>query len=133
MVASRGKDGLRRSNRNIRPPQVTQISFQNKRYDIDGWNEIVHDTNHVNMVAWNLKGKVSGNKYVEGTRHVNVQGPASFVHNKAEALEEILGVAMAKHFSIRPGLNKFGSKGEKAVRNELTQLHTMSTQLNLQH
>ena len=34
---------------------------------------------------------------------------------------------MAQHFSIRAGLKKFGRKGEKAVSNELTQLHTMST------
>ena len=34
------EDGLRRSNCNIRPPQVAQVSFQNKQYDIDGWNEI---------------------------------------------------------------------------------------------
>ena len=34
---------------------------------------------------------------------------------------------MAQHFSIRSGLKKFGSKGDKAVSNELTQLHTMST------
>ena len=58
--------------------------------------------------------------------HVNVQDPASFVHNEAEALEEIMGTAMAQYFSIRAGLMKFGSKGEKAVRNELTKLHTMS-------
>ena len=58
--------------------------------------------------------------------HVNVQDPASFVHNEAEALEEILGVAMAQHFSIRAGLRKVCSKGEKAVRNEITQLHTIS-------
>ena len=34
---------------------------------------------------------------------------------------------MAQNFSIRAGLKKFGSKGEKSVSNELTQLHTMST------
>ena len=49
------------------------------------------------------------------------------MHNEAESLEEILGVAMAQHFIIRAGLNKFGRKGEKSVSNELTQLHTMST------
>ena len=74
------------------------------RYDIDGWNEIFHGTNHVNVDAWNRRGKVSGNKCIEGTMHVNVQDPASFVHNKAEALKETLGVAMSQHFSIRDGL-----------------------------
>ena len=59
--------------------------------------------------------------------HVNVQYPALFVHNEVEVLEEILGIAMAQHLSIRSGLKKFGSKGEKAVSNDLTQLHTMST------
>ena len=59
--------------------------------------------------------------------HVNVQDPVSFVYDEAEALEEIMGVAMEQHFIIRAGLKKFGSKGEKAVSNELTQLHTMST------
>ena len=121
------EDGLRRSNCNIRPPQVTQVIFQNKWYDIDGWNAIFHGTNHVNVDAWNRRGKVSGNKYVEVTMHVNVQYPALFVHNEVEVLEEILGIAMAQHLSIRAGLKKFGSKGEKAVSNELTQLHTMST------
>ena len=58
------EDGLQQSNRNIRPPQVTQVSFLNKRYDIDGWNAFVHGTNHVNVDAWNRRGKVSGNKYV---------------------------------------------------------------------
>ena len=121
------EDGLRQSNRNIRPPKVTHVSFQSKRYDIDGWNEIVHGTNHVNVDAWNRRDKVYGNKYVESTMHVNVQDPALFVHNEAEALEEILGAAMAQHFSIRAGLKNFGIKGEKTVSNELTQLHTMST------
>ena len=81
----------------------------------------------MNEDAWNRRGEVSGNKYVEVTMHVNVQDPASFVHNEAEALEEILGIAMAQHFIIRAVLNKFGSKGEKSVINDLTQLHTMST------
>ena len=81
------EDGLRRSNCNIRPPQVTQVSFQNQQYDIDGSNEIVHDTNHMNVDAWNRRGKLSGKKYVEGTMHVNVQYPALFVHNEDEALE----------------------------------------------
>ena len=79
----------------------------------------------MNVDARNRGGKVYGNEYIEGTMHVNVQDPASFVYDEAEALEEILGVAMAQHFSIRAGLNKFGSKGEKSVSNELTQLHTM--------
>ena len=81
----------------------------------------------MNVDAWNRRGKVSGNKYVEVTMHVNVQYPALFVHNEVEVLEEILGIAMAQHLSIRAGLKKFGSKGEKAVSNDLTQLHTMST------
>ena len=59
--------------------------------------------------------------------NVHVQHPALFVHDEAEALDEILGVEMAQHFSIRAGLKKFGSKGEKVVSNELTQLYTMST------
>ena len=59
--------------------------------------------------------------------HVNVQDPELFVHNEAEALEEILGVAMEQHFSLTPILKKFGSKGEIEVSNELTKLHTMST------
>ena len=63
------------------------------------------------MDAWNRRGKVSGNKYVEVTMHVNLQDPASFVHNEAEALEDIIGIAMAQNFIIRAGLNKFGSKG----------------------
>ena len=80
----------------------------------------------MNVDAWKRKGKVSGNNYVEGTMHVNVQDPASFVHNETESLEEIMGVAMAQHFSIRAGLKKFDSKVEKSVSNELTELHTMS-------
>ena len=125
--SSTNEDGLRRFNRKIRPPQVTQVSFQNKRYDIDGWNEIFHSTNHMNVGACNRRGKVSGNEYVEGTMHVNVKNPASFVYDQAESLEEILGVAMAQNFSIRAGLKEFGDKGEKSVSNELTQLHTIST------
>ena len=46
----------------------------------------------MNVDACNLRGKVSGKKFVEGTMHVNVKDPASFVHNEAESLEEILGV-----------------------------------------
>ena len=124
--SSTNEDGLRRSNRTIRPPQFTQVSLQNKRYDIDGWNEIVHGTNHMNVDAWNRGGKVSGNKYVEGSMHVNVQDPVLFMYDEAEALEETMGVEMAQHFSIRAGLRKVCSKGEKAVRNEITQLHTIS-------
>ena len=59
--------------------------------------------------------------------HVNVQDPVPFVYDEAEALEEIMGVAMAQHCSIRAGLKKFGSKGEKSVSNEITQIHTIST------
>ena len=93
--SSTNEDSLRQSNRKIRPPQVTQVNFQNKRYDIDGWNEIFHSTNHMNVDAWNRRGKVSGNEYVEGTMHVNMQDPELFLYDKAEALEEILGVVMA--------------------------------------
>ena len=67
----------------------------------------------MNAEAWKRRGKVSGNKYVEGTMHINVQDPASFVYDEAEALEETLGATIAQHFSIRTGLKKFGSKGEK--------------------
>ena len=53
-------DGLRRSNRNISPPQVTQVSFQIEQYDIDRWKEIFHSTNHVNVDSWNRRGNISG-------------------------------------------------------------------------
>ena len=51
---------------------------------------------------------------------MNVQDPSLFVYDEAGALEEILGVEMEKHLSIRAGLKKFVSQGEKAVSNELT-------------
>ena len=41
----------------------------------------------MNVDAWNRRGKVSGNEYVEGIMHVNVQEPVSFVYDEAKSLE----------------------------------------------
>ena len=56
-----------------------------------------------------------------------VQDPALFVYDEAESLEETIRVAMAHHFIKGADLKKFRSKGDKAVSNEITQLHTMIT------
>ena len=34
---------------------------------------------------------------------------------------------MIQKFSLKKGLNKFGTRGEKAVTKDLTQLHDMQT------
>ena len=52
--------------------------------------------------------------------HINVQDPYSFTYDESDALEEIIGVAMAHNFSVRAGLKWFGERGEKAIRKELT-------------
>ena len=59
--------------------------------------------------------------------NINVQYPASFTYNGSAALEEIIGLAMAQHFSVRAGLKRFGDRRDKAVSKELTQLHNMYT------
>ena len=119
--------GLCRSTRTSMPPQVTKLSFQNKRYDLDWWNKVVQGTNHLNVDQWNKRDKATGRDYKVGTMYINVQDSASFTYGGSAALEEIIGVAMAQHFSIRYRLKHFGDRGEKAVRKELTQLHKMHT------
>ena len=59
--------------------------------------------------------------------YINVQYPASFTYNGSAALEEIIGLAMAQHFSVRAGLKRFGDQGEKYVSKGLTQLHNIHT------
>ena len=59
--------------------------------------------------------------------HINVQDPAYFTYNGSASLEEIIGVSMAQHFSVRYGLKLFGVRGEKAVSKDLDQLHNMHT------
>ena len=59
--------------------------------------------------------------------HINVQDTDSLTYDGSAALEEIICVAMALNISIRPGLKRFGDRGEKAATKELTQLHKKHT------
>ena len=79
--------GLRCSMRTSRPPQVTKVRFQNKRYDLDGWNKVVPGTNRLNLDLWNKRDKATGRDYEVGTMHINVQDPAYFTYNGSADLE----------------------------------------------
>ena len=79
------------------------------------------------MDQCNKRDKATGRDYEVGTIHIDAQDHASFTYDGSAALEEIIGVAMAQHFSIRDGLKRFGDRGEKAARKELTQLNNMHT------
>ena len=83
--------------------------------------------NHLNVYQWNKGDKSTRRDCEVGTMHINVQDPASFTYDGFEALEEIIGVVMAQHFSVRSGLKPFGDRGEKSVSKDLTQLYNMHT------
>ena len=70
-----------------RPPQVTKVSFQNKRYDLDGWNKGVQGTNHINVYQWNKSGKATGGGYEVGIMHINLQDTSSFTYYGIDTLE----------------------------------------------
>ena len=72
-----------------------------------------------------IRVNLLGGGYEVGTIHINVQDPASFTYDGSDALEEIIGVAMAQNFSVRSILKQFGDRGEKAAIKELTRLHNM--------
>ena len=42
-----------------------------------------------------------------GTMHINAQDPDSFTYDGSDALEKIIGVAMAQCFSVRDGFKLF--------------------------
>ena len=88
---------------------------------------MVQGTKNINIDQWNKRDKATGKDYEVGTMHINVQDPVSFNCDGSTALEEIIDVAMAQHFSVRSGLKRFGDRGEKDVSKELTQLHNMHT------
>ena len=44
----------------------------------------------------------------------------------------VLGVAMIQKFSLKKGLNKFGTRGENSVTKYLNQLHDMQTYFPLE-
>ena len=71
--------------------QVTKVSFQNKLYDLDRWNKVVHGTKHLTVDQWNKGGKVTVGDYEVGIMHINVQDSASFTYDESDALEEKLG------------------------------------------
>ena len=111
---------LRCFTRTSRPPQVTKVIFQNKQYDLDGLNKVVQGTNHINVDQCNKRDKDTGRDYEVGIMHINVQDSDSFTYDGYAALEEIIGVAMAQHFSFRTGLKCFGDWDEKDVNKDLT-------------
>ena len=78
--------GLRSSTHKSRPPQVTKVSFQNKRYDLDGWNKVVQGTNHLNVDQLNKRDKANGRDYKVGTMQIIVQDPAYFIYDGSAAL-----------------------------------------------
>ena len=88
---------------------------------------MVQGTKNINIDQWNKRDKATGRYYKGGTLHINVQDHASFTYDGSAALEEIIGVETAQHFSVRSGLKHFGDLGEKAVSKQITQLHNMYT------
>ena len=65
----------------------------------------------------------TGTTYINGAVHINVErlGEESFSMSEEETRDHVLGVIMAKIFSLKAGLKKFGEKGEAAVMKELDQ------------
>ena len=72
---------------------------------------MVQGTNHLNVYQSNKRGKAAGGYYEIGTMHINVQDPDSFTYDGSDTLEEIIGVVMTQHFSVRAGLKRFGGRG----------------------
>ena len=81
---------------------------------------MVQGTNHINVDQCNKRDKDTGRDYEVGIMHINVQDSDSFTYDGYAALEEIIGVAMAQHFSFRTGLKCFGDWDEKDVNKDLT-------------
>ena len=63
--------------------------------------------------------------------HVNMSDSSTMVMLEKETMMHVLEVAMIQTFSLKKGLKKFGTWGEKAVTKESNQLHDMQEYFTL--
>ena len=56
----------------------------------------------------------------------------TMVISEEDTMMHVLGVAMIQKFSLKKGLNKFGTRGENSVTKYLNQLHDMQTYFPLE-
>ena len=91
---------VRKSTRTRRKPVMTNVDFNNKRYD-DG-------------------------DIVDGTIHMNIPDEEPGM-TEGDLLRHVFGVVMLNYFSIKSGINRYGEAGKQAVDKELQQLHGMDT------
>ena len=90
---------------------------------------------HGGMTEASRRVRVPGGERILGTTSLSVVEPLidDIIHSVDNAMtttsEDELKVwgYMMTQYNLKPGLRKFGNKGEMAAVNELTQLHVMDT------
>jgi hypothetical protein len=103
----------RRYPRRIRKPKErTVIDFENKAYKIQ------EGVIHLNPAVFENEPPRIRTKADQEQEHS--QGMSA-----KDVTLHIIGVIMAKQYSIKKGLKVFGKEGEKAVTKELSQMHDM--------
>ena len=66
---------------------------------------------------------------VQGTINLNIEPPdrGNLMTSDEDVMAHDLGVAIFQKFSLKKGLKKFGTHGEKAVVKELSRMHDLGT------